>query len=254
MNMESLRRVFMKHSRFLVFVLLLVMTISVIGCGGADDQNNNSTEDTDSTDETSKVENVVNHKLPVEGFVGQFDGENNSFVLATLPKSEGQAPGQISINFDNGISLVDLDGVDTTIKDYDRVRIDEGETTSSGITATKITLLKSSKASEYAKLISDNKISTMGSDDYLSVPSILKSSIGADLPKSFPGAAAWTVHLPKDHPTIKGAKIIELVSGNWSIYLLSNPETEEKYSVTITDRNEFEWTGIITEDDKVEQR
>lgn len=244
----------MKHSRIFVFALLLVMVISIIGCGGTADQNNQPVEENGSNNNTSKVENIFNHELPIEGFVGQFDGENNSFVLATLPKSEGQSPGQISISLEDAVMLVDVDGNEVAIKNYDRVRIDKGKSTSAGITVSKITLLKSSKTSEFVDVSSGEKISSQKSENYLEVPEILKSSIGDSLPKSFPDMAAWTVHLPEDHPTIKGAKIIELVSGNWSIYLLSNPETDEKFSVTITDRNEFEWTGAISEDNAVTPR
>ena len=234
----------MKSNKFIILALAGLLVVFV-GCGGG----SNDVADDSASIKINAPNEITNPKiaLPIEGFVGQLDTVNMTFVLGTLPTNASKKAGKFSVFLDADTMIVDKDGNQVDIKNYDKVRIEEGAT-DININASKITVLKISEGTtlipiddSYSKRIDFNKI-----------PDLLKSEIGTDLPKSFPNGT-WMAQPPENHPTIPAAKIIELTNSNWSIYLLDNPETDEKYSVTITDRNEFEWTGSVSKDNKITQ-
>jgi hypothetical protein len=227
----------MKHQRINIVLSLVLMIVIGIGCGGSD-----APED----------KPVTTNKFPILGTVGQINADKTQFVLATLPENESLPPGQTLIELNTETIIVDNEGNTTTnIKNHDTVIITKGKINSSSITAKNITIKRSTEAPTYT--LSEDSI--LGSTDKIGVfdiPTILSKQLGETLPKSFP-TTSWSHSLPKAHPTIKGAKITELSNGDWKLFVLSNPETDELFSVTLTGTNDFAWTGFVDEDGGVRE-
>jgi hypothetical protein len=185
---------------------------------------------------------------PIMGIVAEMDVDNSSFVLTTLPQSEGLPCVKTPIEFDENAEILDIDGNVTTImKNYDTVVIEEGNKVNERISALKIIIKNSAKAT--TSLISQDN-TTKYKIPALETPGILLDQLKDELPVGFP-ASAWTALDPEEHPSLDNASILTIVNNNWRIYLISNPATEEVYSATVTESNDTVWKGNIYEDRQV---
>lgn len=185
--------------------------------------------------------------IPIMGIVAEMDEDSSSFVLTTLPQSEGLPCGKTPVSYDVDTEIVDNDSNPTqTMKNYDTVTIEDGIKENGKIIAKTIRIRISAKVPTLDVSSQLTKTDLPPNE----IPKLLLKQVSNKLPEDFP-TSAWNTSYPEKHPTVEDAVITTMTNNEWMIYLISNPETEEIYSVTLTNSDDFIWKGAINKDNVV---